>query len=153
MADVPKRVANAVGRPRPIGAGGRLPSCRRRCGGRGCCHDGQVRLGSLAACTTLMTLTAACAFNSSGCENFNPKSKPLQIGETATVDVEIIGDRVGTLDVNGGYYVQPDTVQLRGVEPAASPRERAGVVRLEAAGLSLTVDGQALPLEGPLGCE
>lgn len=111
-----------------------------------------MRVRSIAACT-LVALIPACAVNSSGCENFNPTSTPLEVGETAKVEVEIIGDRVSTLDVNGGYYVQSDSAKLRGADPAASPRKGGGLVRREAAGLILTVDGQGVPLEGPLGCE
>lgn len=102
---------------------------------------------------TLLALTPACAVNSSGCENFDPKSKPLAVDEAVTVDVEIIGDRVSTLDVSGGYYVQPDELKLRAPSPVESPRRSQGVVRRESAGLTLLLDGQSIALEGPLGCD
>jgi hypothetical protein len=111
-----------------------------------------MRMVTMIVCT-LFALTPACAVNSSGCENFDPKSPPLAVDEAVTVDVEIIGDRVSTLDVNGGYYVQPDDLKLRAPAPVEPPRRKQGVVRRGAAGLTLLLDEQSIPLEGPLGCD
>src|SRR5688572_24383200 len=62
--------------------------------------------GLILGCV-LATVLTAC---NSGCENFNPQSRPLPVGRSTPVPVEVVDGRLQSeVDVNGGYYTQPRT--------------------------------------------
>jgi hypothetical protein len=60
----------------------------------------------------------------SGCENFNPVSSALAVGETTTVEVELADSHWGNADVAGSYWVNH--------EPAPQGAPETGVLTGEA---------------------
>ena len=115
----------------------------------------------LSISCVLATVLAAC--NSSGCENFDPQSRPLPQGSSAPVTVEVLDGRLQSeVDVNGRYYTQPRIrvpLEQGGANSVPSPYLKAPPGNIQAtvantpSGLMMTVAGQTFLLDGPIYCE
>ena len=104
----------------------------------------------LALCLSLLT---GCADNS-GCSGFSPSSQPMKTDDQE-VEVQVDRGALGTIDVNGGYYVLDDPDLNDQVSPTvpAPSGTRSASVRSAGEQFSLVLDGVEYPLSGPIGCD
>jgi hypothetical protein len=116
---------------------------------------------AISAVLVVGAALAGCG-SASGCEDFNPASAPVAVGETADVTVRIVDGGWADLDFAGAFWSGSSPI------PLSADRD------LETSGVATLVDGQVdgqgnvrsgivevdfgqlgrpVVFEGPIGCE